>query len=88
MKSNQAGIVQVYCHIHANMYAAIVVTASDWFAKPSADGGFSFSDVPAGHYRIIAWRKIAGLHKVEVDVPDTGNANVTIRVPADVESRP
>jgi hypothetical protein len=88
VKFNQAGIVQVYCHIHANMYAAIVVTGSPWFAKPSADGSFSFGNVPAGHYRLIAWHKIAGLHKIEVDVPDTGKADVTIRVPVDVESRP
>src|SRR5271166_739254 len=38
VKFNTAGVVQVYCHIHANMYAAIVVTDSPWFAKPSADG--------------------------------------------------
>jgi len=88
VKFNQAGIVQVYCHIHANMYAAIVVTDSPWFAKPSADGSFSFSNVPSGHYRLIAWHKIAGLHKIEVDVPESGKADVTIRVPVDVESRP
>jgi hypothetical protein len=79
------GVVQVYCHIHANMYAAIVVTASPWFQKPAADGSFSFSGVPAGHYRLTAWHKIAGLHKVEIEVPETGSADVIIRVPVDTE---
>jgi len=85
VKFNNPGVVQVYCHIHANMYAAIVVTASPWFQKPSADGSFSFSNVPPGHYRLTAWHKIAGLHKVEVDVPETGDVDVTIRVPVDTE---
>ncbi len=80
-----AGVVQVYCHIHANMYAAIVVTASPWFDKPEPDGSFSFSNVPAGHYRLLAWHKIAGLHKVDVEVPESGSAEVTIRVPVDTE---
>ncbi len=88
VKFDHAGIIQVYCHIHANMYAAIVVTASPWFAKPSHDGSFSFSNVPAGHYRLTAWHKIAGLHAVAVDVPASGVADVTIRVPVDTETRP
>jgi plastocyanin len=82
---NNPGVVQVYCHIHANMYAAIVVTASPWFQKPAADGGFSFSNVPAGRYRLTAWHKIAGLHKVDVEVPASGDVDVTIRVPVDME---
>src|SRR5215510_3300165 len=51
VKFTRAGIVQVYCHIHASMYAAIVVTASPWFSKPSNDGIASFANVPAGHYK-------------------------------------
>lgn len=85
VKFNHPGVVQVYCHIHANMYAAIVVTASPWFEKPAADGSFSFSDVPPGRYHLTAWHKIAGLHKVDVEVPASGNAEVTIRVPVDTE---
>ena len=85
VKFNNPGVVQVYCHIHSNMYAAIVVTASPWFQKPASDGSFSFSNVPAGRYRLTAWHKIAGLHKVDVDVPEAGVADVTIRVPVDTE---
>jgi plastocyanin len=85
VKFNNPGVVQVYCHIHANMYAAIVVTASPWYQKPSPDGSFSFSDVPAGRYRLTAWHKIAGPHKVNVQVPETGSVDVTIRVPVDAE---
>lgn len=85
VKFNHPGVVQVYCHIHANMYAAIVVTRSPWFQKPSPDGSFSFSNVPAGRYRLTAWHKIAGLHKVDIEVPESGSADVTIRVPVDTE---
>jgi len=88
IKFNHAGIVQVYCHIHANMYAAIVVTDSRWFAKPAPDGSFSWEGVPPGHYRLKAWHNVAGLHAVEVTVPPTGKVDVTIRVPVDVEQRP
>jgi hypothetical protein len=85
VKFDRAGIVQVYCHIHANMYAAIVVTRSRWYQKPAADGSFSFSNVPPGRYRLTAWHKIAGLHKVDIEVPETGTVDVKIRVPVDTE---
>jgi plastocyanin len=88
VKFSRPGVVQVYCHIHSHMYAGIVVTASPFSAKPGADGSFSFAKVPAGHYRLVAWHKIAGLHHVEVDVPESGVVNVQIRVPVDVEPRP
>src|SRR6202049_1699490 len=86
VKFNHSGIVQVYCHIHANMYAAIVVTASPWYAMPAAAGSFTWSDMPVGHYRRIACHKIAGLFKTEIDVPESGKAEATIRIPIDVDS--
>ena len=86
LKFNHNGIVQVYCHIHANMYAAIVVTSSPWYARPAEDGSFSWSDVPAGHYRLTAWHKIAGLFKTEIDVRESGTTDTTIRIPVDVDT--
>jgi plastocyanin len=88
VKFNRSGIVQVYCHIHANMYAAIVVTSSPWHGKPSPDGCFSWSNIPAGRYRVVAWHKVAGVHQTEVNIPETGAAEVTIRIPIDTERRP
>lgn len=88
VKFNHAGIVQVYCHIHSQMYAGIVVTDSPYSIKPGTDGSFSFTNVPAGHYRLSAWHKIAGMYQVQLDVPETGTAVVKIGVPVDVERRP
>jgi plastocyanin len=84
VKFNHAGIIQVYCHIHANMYAAIVVTASPWYGRPSGDGTFAWTNIPSGHYRLVAWHKIAGLYSTTVDVPETGTVHTQIRVPIDV----
>jgi len=81
VKFERPGVVQVYCHIHANMYAAIVVTASPWYGRPAADGTLVFKGVPAGHYKAEAWHRIAGLCRAEVDVPASGAAQVHIQVP-------
>jgi plastocyanin len=79
------GVVQVYCHIHADMYGAIVVTDSPWYGQPSSDGNFSFRGIPSGHYRVVAWHKVAGAHAAWVDIPENGPAEVTIGVPIEVE---
>ena len=54
------------------MYAAIVVTSNTYYVKPAADGTFSWENVPAGHYRVIAWHKVAGNFQTELDVPESG----------------
>lgn len=87
VRFTREGIVQVYCHIHANMYAAIVVTASPWYTKPGADGSFSWTNLPAGHYKLTVWHTVAGSFHAEADVPETGSAEVTIRVPIDAGDR-
>jgi plastocyanin len=88
VKFDHAGIVQVYCHIHANMYAAIVVTDSPWYGKPGEDGVVLLKDVAAGHYRAEAWHKIAGLYSTEVDVPAVGKARADIQIPLNAEHKP
>jgi len=87
VKFTKEGVVQVYCHIHANMYAAIVVTSNSFYVKPAADGTFAWENVPAGHYRVVVWHKVAGNFQTELDVPENGTADVTIRVPLDTEPR-
>jgi len=83
VKFSNEGIVQVYCHIHANMYAAIVITSSSWFGKPAADGSFGWTNLPPGHYTVKLWHKVAGAFKTEVDVPEHGAVQATLQVPID-----
>jgi plastocyanin len=76
------GVIQIYCHIHPNMYGAIVVTESRWFGKPSADGSFSWRDVPPGSYRLCLWQKSAGIVHKKVDVATTAAAvQVEVSIP-------
>ncbi len=78
---DRPGIVQVYCHLHPDMSAAIVVAPSSFLAQPDANGRFSFSDVPAGTYELVAWHKSAGFFRQAVVVPDDGISEVTMTIP-------
>lgn len=52
VKFKKAGVVRVFCNIHASMSAVIVVLASPWFATSDADGSFEIEDVPEGSYTL------------------------------------
>jgi plastocyanin len=78
---SRAGIVQVYCHVHPEMYGVIVVTPSRWTSKPAPDGTFTFADVPPGKYQVVIWQHSAGLVSRNISVPSTGGVRVSFRIP-------
>lgn len=49
------GIYYVTCDIHPEMMAWIVAAPSPYATQTSADGSFSFADVPAGSYVLSAY---------------------------------
>lgn len=46
------GIVRVFCNIHANMSAVIVVLNTPYFEVTPKNGNFQFSDIPPGEYTL------------------------------------
>jgi plastocyanin len=66
------GIVKVYCNIHPQMSAVVVVRDNPLFTKATADGAFSIENVPAGKYTVKAWHERGGDAGTEVSVTDAG----------------
>lgn len=84
---DQPGIVQVYCHLHPNMYAAIVVTPNRWYAQPREDGSFSLHDVPPGTYTLVTWHMNAGYFRKPVRVSSDSTTDVLLNIPIRDEGR-
>ena len=53
------GIVQVFCHIHSDMSAFVLVLSNPYFASPGEDHRFVIDDVPEGDYTIVGWHERA-----------------------------
>lgn len=77
----RAGVVQVNCHLHPNMSAAIVVTPNDWWTQPSATGEFSLPPVPPGRYTLVAWHKSAGVFRRNIEVKAGRTVDVDFEIP-------
>lgn len=57
VRFDKPGTVKVFCDIHANMSATVLVLTNSLFSKPNDDGRFAIESVPAGEYRIVAWHE-------------------------------
>ena len=77
------GVIQVFCHVHPEMYGVIVITSSRWTAKPAADGTFSFAGVAPGHYKAVVWQRLSGLVSKNISVPASGEVRVSFKLPND-----
>ena len=66
------GIVKVYCNIHPQMSAVVLVRDNPFFAKAARDGAFAIEGVPAGRYQLRAWHERAPEASQEVSVPAEG----------------
>jgi plastocyanin len=87
MTFDEPGIVQVYCHLHPNMYAAIVVVPNRWYAQPSEDGTFSLHDVPPGTYKLVTWHMSAGFFRKTIQISSDSATDVLLHIPIRDEGR-
>jgi plastocyanin len=69
---DRPGVVRVYCNIHPQMSALVVVTDSAFFTKAAADGSFTLGGVPAGKYTLRAFHERGGETVLELQVPAEG----------------
>jgi plastocyanin len=76
------GLARVYCNIHPQMSAVVLVRDNPFFTKAAPDGSFSLEDVPAGRYTLKAWHERGGEAAAEVVVPAEGRTAAELRLDA------
>jgi plastocyanin len=80
------GIVKVFCQIHSQMSAAILVFDHPYFTVPALDGTFDLPNVPPGSYTVVGWHERVG-ERVETVVVEAGKA-ASIDLSLPVEEKP
>lgn len=76
------GVVRVYCNIHPQMAAYVVVLDGSLYAQTGKDGIALLSGVPAGRQNVKVWEERGGEWSGTVVVP--AGATVELSVPFDV----
>jgi plastocyanin len=78
---SRAGLVKVYCHIHAHMSASILVFDHPFFTMPRPDGSFSIDGLPLGHYDVSAWHERIGENTQTVRIEPGRAADIEFSLP-------
>ena len=76
------GLARVYCNIHPQMSAVVVVRDNSLFTRAAADGSFLIEGVPAGKYVVKAWHERGGESQAEVTVPAEGAVTAQLALDA------
>ncbi len=76
------GVVRIYCNIHPDMAAFLVVVNSDAFGKTAANGSLELRDVPIGRWPVSAWHEKGGEGGAQVTVEAGRTTRLDIRLDA------
>jgi plastocyanin len=76
------GVARIYCNIHPQMNAVVMVLDNPYYTKTAQDGTFAIADVPAGKYVLRAWHERGGETAQEVTVTAGGNTDVKVTLDA------
>jgi plastocyanin len=77
----RAGIVKVYCDIHSQMSALIMVLEHAWFTIPAEDGSFTLPPVPPGEYTLVAWHERIGEQRQRLRVTSGNTTRTSFTLP-------
>lgn len=56
VKAKKTGVIDIYCNIHPQMAAKVVVLDTKYYAMTEADGKFRIQGIPNGSYELVAWQ--------------------------------
>ncbi|MCS6913866.1 MAG: carboxypeptidase regulatory-like domain-containing protein [Myxococcales bacterium] len=73
----RTGVVDVYCNIHPNMWAQILVLDNPFYAVTGPEGTFEIPKVPPGSYTLVAW--VSGGEPVRQQVKVQPGATTQVR---------
>jgi len=75
---SKPGLVNVFCDIHSDMAAFVLVLPHHGFARPSPTGAFALPDLPAGSYVLRAWHPDLGEKTMTVEIPRSGDVTANV----------
>ena len=78
VRFDRTGLVKVYCDIHAEMEAFVLVVANRAYALPGADGSYQLPDLPGGRYELRVWHPDLPEITRTVEIPDHGDVRLDL----------
>lgn len=74
------GVVNIYCNVHHDMHAHVLVVDSPWHDRPDAQGRFRLTGLPAGPGELHVWHRQSDRWSQSVQLPQDGSLAIELRV--------
>jgi plastocyanin len=84
----KTGVVDVYCNIHPNMWAQILVLDNPFFTTAGKDGSFEIAKLPPGTYSVAAWVSGGEPVRQQIKIEPGKRVEVALAVREGTSSKP
>jgi plastocyanin len=87
---DKPGIAEIFCNVHKEMVAYLVIAPGRAFAVTGPDGSFEIKGIPAGKHKVQIWERFARPRVQEewVDVPAGGSVALKHEVVEQTDADP
>ena len=75
---DKPGVINVYCKLHPNMAAYVLVVPNRAFARPDSSGRFVLPTLPRGRYAVNVWHPDFPAIRREVTVTDGERSELAV----------
>ena len=76
----EAGLVRVFCNVHQQMAAYVLVVDTPYSTAPDKKGGFSLAGLPAGPGTLSVWHERGELISQQVTLPASAPLRLSLAV--------
>ncbi|HUP22192.1 MAG TPA: hypothetical protein VNB06_04550 [Thermoanaerobaculia bacterium] len=74
------GVVRVFCNVHRQMYAHVLVLSTPHFAHPDATGRVRLEGLPPGRGRLLVWHERTELEARDLASPAAAPASLQLEI--------
>lgn len=76
----QPGVVNIYCNVHHDMHAHVLVVDTPFRTRPDSNGNFTLTGLPAGSGELHVWHRQSDRWSRAIKLPASGAFEVSLEV--------
>ena len=86
VRFDRPGVVKVFCHIHSDMSAVVLVLDNPFFTTPDTSGAYTMPGIPPGRYVVTGWHERARPIHREITIEAGRTSVVDLAIPLEDET--
>lgn len=77
---DNTGLVRIFCNVHREMFAYVLVVDSPYSTSPSVDGTVRLKGVPDGPGSLLLWHARSQMRSIELSSPEQAPETIELEI--------